>query len=401
MGGNVTATNRKTGENTRAEKIPVAKIGRQEFMKKSLELFHELNKLFEKKFKEKLWKNENHLISGFMFNGSTSFIMDPTLTDEQVMSVKPSAGDMDIAFPENLKEQLWELLDELEGEFVIPGVEYKGSNKPSKSSIGDQINCVFMMDFPGDIRAYAQVDFEALPFEDETPSEWAKFSHSSSFEDANIHVKAVLHKYAIRALASSVSLRDDIVIATPSSTPEKFKLKKVPENDIPRMLKFSVTRGIRIAYEPLGVKDPVSGKEVYREMDSKTADYTTIVADIYGLVFGDTEKNPQDVKLFNSYKGIIELMKKRLSKPQQKMVVQRMEQLLWDDKMGQELEVGDPKTDYEVKIAGYNYLLKELSMKITPKVQKMIETYYTGYGKRKSFISEVLTFTDLIKILRR
>lgn len=400
-GGNVTATNKKTGENTRAAKIPIKEIGRQEFMKKSLELFHKINQLFEKKFKKKLWEKEEHLASGFMFNGSSSFIMDPSLSDEEVIKYKPSAGDFDIAFPEELKEDLWDLLDDLEGEDIIPGVTYVGSNKPSKSSIGDQINCVFVMDFPNGIRAYAQVDFEALPFEDQNPSEWAKFSHSSSFDDAKAGVKALFHKYIIRALASSTSMRDDIVIATPSSTWDKVKLKKVPENDIPRMLKFSVTRGIRTAYEPLinpaGEIVKVDDKEVYREIKTSESNFTTIVSEIYGLVFADEEKNPQDVALFHSFKGICELIKKKTSKQVQKDILFRMEQLLWDEKMGQELEVGDPKTDYEVKIAGYNYLLKELGLKMDPKTEKMIDTYYKGYGKRKSFISEGMTFAQYIK----
>lgn len=405
-GGNVTGTVKKTKENTRAQKIPIKEIGRQEFIKKSLELFHNINQRFEKKFGEKLWKKEDELTSGFMFNGSTSFIMDPKLTDDEVISVKPSAGDFDIAIPEEHKENLWDLLDELEDKDLIPGVTYKGSNKPQKSSIGEQINTVFIMDFPNGVRAYAQVDFEALPFENDSPTEWAKFSHSSSFDDATIKVKAVFHKYIIRSLASSVSMRDDIVIATPASTKEKYKLKKVQEDDIPRMLKFSVSRGIRTAYEPLGIKDPDSGKEIYKEMKTTESNYTTIVADIYGLVFGDVEKNPGDVKLFNSFKGIVELMKKKLNKKQIDDSIFRLEQLLWDEKMGQELEVDDAKTDFDVKIAGYNYLMKELGRKMSPKTEKMLEVYYKDYGRRKSFVAENninstsnISFDDLKKDL--
>jgi len=388
MGGNVTGTVKKTKENTRAQKIPIKEIGRQDFIKKSLELFHNINQRFEEKFGEKLWKKEQELTSGFMFNGSTSFIMDPKLTDDEVIDVKPSAGDFDIAIPEKHKENLWDLLDELEDKDLIPGVTYKGSNKPQKSSIGDQINTVFIMDFPNGVRAYAQVDFEALPFEDDSPTEWAKFSHSSSFDDATIKVKAVFHKYIIRSLVSSVSMRNDIVIATPASTKEKYKLKKVHEDDIPRMLKFSVSRGIRTAYEPLGIKDEASGKEIYKEIKTSESNYTTIVAEIYNLVFGDIEKNPQDVKLFNSFKGIVELMKKKLNKKQIDDSIFRLEQLLWDEKMGQELEVDDAKTDYNVKIAGYSYLIKELNKKMSTKTEKMIEIYYKDYGRRKSFVSE-------------
>lgn len=236
-------------------------------------------------------------------------------------------------------------------------------------------------------------------FKSSKPTSWSKFSHLSSFYDQQLGVKGgVFHKYIIRALTSSVSMRDDIVIATPSSTKEKFKLKKVSENDIPRMLKFSVVRGIRVAYEPLGIKDPESGKDIYKEIKTSESNFTTIVADIYGLVFDDVEKNPNDVKLFNSYKGIIELIKKKIPKAKWNNIIMRLEQLLWDDKMGQELEVQDPKTDFEVKIAGYEYLLNALGKKMSTATQKMIDKYYAGYGKRKVFMSE--NFKEYIAALK-
>ena len=404
-GGNVTGTIKKTGENTRAQKIQIAKIGRAELLKKSLELFNKINSLFEKKFKEKLWKNEEHLKTGFMFNGSTSFIMDPTISDEEIIKAKPSAGDFDIAIPQELGENLWVLLDELEDKEIIPGVTYKGNNRPTIKSITDQINCVFIMDFPNGERSWAQVDFELLEFKDDTPTEWAKFGHSSSFEDASgsVAVKAVFHKYLIRSLASSVSMRKDAVIVTPSSTYEKFKIKKVADGDIPRMLKFHVTKGIRYAYEPLldpsGKQVMIDGKFAIKEIDSKIADYETIIAEIYSLVFNDKEQNPSDVKLFSSFKGITKLIKEKLSKDTQDDVIARMEQLLWDKKLGQELEVEDPKTDFEVKISAYNYLIGELGRKMTPKTQELIDEYYAGYGKRKSFVSESTTFSSYIKSL--
>jgi hypothetical protein len=245
-------------------------------------------------------------------------------------------------------------------------------------------------------------------FKSSNPSPWAKFSHSSSFDDASIGVKAVMHKYLIRAIVGAASMRDDIVIVTPASTTEKYKLKTFKANDIPRMLKFSVVTGIGLAYEPLldsdGNQFKIDGKLAYREIKKEEKSYEKIVANMYTLTFGDLEKNPNDVKKFNSFKGVIELVKKYLDKKQIQRTVERFVVLLWDTNLGQELEVEDPKTDFEVKIAGYNYLIKELGMKMTPAVQKMIDTYYAGYGKRQSFgskkLSECLTFSDLVQELR-
>lgn len=387
MGGNVLAKNKKTGEETRAVKIPVKEIGRKEFISKFVEIFKVMNKQFKSKYKRPIWVDEGVLTSGFAFNGSTSFIMDPTLSDEEVMKYKPSAGDLDITVPEELKEDLWTYLDSLEGKEIIPGARYMGSNKPTISSIGEQINSVIMVEFSNGTKAYAQVDFEFLEFENDKPTEWAKFSHSSSFSDAKAGVKAVHHKYLIRALVGGASVRDDIVIATPKSTPDNIKLTTSKAHAMPRMLKFSVSRGIRLAYEPIidpetGKVAEIDGKQVYKEIPSKNSTYETIIENIYKLAFQQLVGNEQDVKLFESFVGVLELCKKYLNKTQIKNTHDRYIELLWGSKRerGQELEVGNPELDFQVKSSGYQKLVKTLGLK--DESGKYVDAYYKDYGQR-------------------
>ena len=388
MGGNVTAKIWSTGEETRAEKIQVKEIGRAEFIKTFVDIFKKLNKDFTKKYKKPIWVDETILANGFAFNGSTSFIMDPTLSDEEVMKYKPSAGDLDITVPEELYEELWEFLNKLEGKDILKGARYMGSNraKPAK----DQINSVIMVDFKNGQRAYAQVDFEFLPFENDKPTEWSKFSHSSSFTDAKAGVKAVHHKYLIQSIIGGASARDDIVIATPASTAEKMKIKDL-KGDLPRMLKFSVARGIRTAYEPLLDKNGKvvrhEGKQVYRELKTSESSYETIVANIYKLAFRQLEGNEQDVTKFNSFVGVLELMKKHMKKKDIERTHQRYIEMLWGFKGGrsQELERGNPDLDFQVKSAGYSKFVKEL--KIKDMSGKYVKKYYESFGLRESFRS--------------
>jgi len=386
MGGNVTSRIKKTGEETRAEKIPLKDIGRKEFINKFVEIFKVLNKNFKKKNNRPIWVDEKLLSNGFVFNGSTSFIMDPSLSDEEVVKYKPSAGDLDIALPENLKIDVWHFLDNLEGKEIIPGVKYMGSNKMSPSAIGDQINTVFIVDF-GNVRAKCQVDFEFLPFEENKPSDWAKFSHSSSFADAKAGVKAVAHKFLIRALVGGASVREDIVIATTKSTPDKIILSKSKIHLIPRMLKFSVARGIRVAYEPMldnnGQPIYVDGKEVYKEIPSKDSTYETVIENIYKLAFQQLIGHEQDVRLFNSFVGVLELMKKYLDKKQIQNTHERFIDLLWSYKgqIAQELEVGNAELDFQIKNAAYQKMIKYLGL--PDKSNKMVEMYYKDYGRRR------------------
>lgn len=391
MGGNVTALT-KSGQATRAQKIPLKDIGRAEFVKTIQQLLKALNKGFYKKYHEYIWKNEKEIMNGYVFNGSTSFIMNPKLVDSEIVQYKPLAGDIDVTVPENLAENLWKYLDSVEDTEIIKNVIYKGCNRPTVSSIGDQINTVFLVKFDKVQDPVAcQIDFELLEYVDDKPSEWAKFSHSSSFEDAKIGVKSVHHKYILRALVGGSSIRKDIVITTSTSTPNNIKLSKSKVHEIPRMLKFSVTRGIRTAYEPmLDSGKPVykDGKQVYKEIPSKTSDYVTNVMDIFKLSFGDVDE--ADEKLFYSFDGIIKLMKKYLTKEQIKNTYDRYVELLWGLKpqRAQELEVNDPETDAQVKLAGYNYLIKELGLR--DQAKDLMLDYYADYGHRQSKGSDKL-----------
>lgn len=382
MGGNVIAVNKLTGEETPAERVDLRKVGRQEFIKASTNLFKFINKDFKKKYKESLWQDESILLDGSVFNGSTSYIMNQELSDEEVVKYKPSAGDIDIMVPVGTKENLWHLLDSYEGKEIVSGVRYAGSNKPSVSSIGSQINCVFVVDF-GDLRVPIQVDFEFVPFAGATPTEWARFSHSSSFADAKEGIKAVHHKFLIRALVGGASAREDIVIATPKSTAEDITLTKSKEHLLPRMLKFSVDRGIRVAYEPLrdakGNIMVLDGKQVYKPIPTANSNFETIVREIYKLAFQQVDGNESDVRKFNSFIGVVDLMKKHFTPKQIKDTTDRYIELLWGSKgqRGQELERADPEGDYQVKTSGYEYYIKALRLK--DERPKYVNAYYKTY----------------------
>ena len=165
MGGNVQVKNYK------AQKIPIKKIGLKKFQNDFKELFKTLNKMFYKKYKKYIWNNEKILDNGFVFNGSTSFLMDPGYLDkeEELTLLKPTSGDIDIMVPENLKSDLWHFLKNIEGK-TIGNFTYIGCNKPSVTSINDQINCLFEYNY-GEGKIFAQTDFEFVPFS-EVNSEW-------------------------------------------------------------------------------------------------------------------------------------------------------------------------------------------------------------------------------------
>jgi hypothetical protein len=383
MGGNVTALNALTGHKTRAEKIDLQLIGRCNFINTFNLLFKTINKEFYSKYGKPIWKDETILDDGYAFNGSTSFIMNQSYTDPEILKYKTSCGDVDITVPDDLKAELWEYLYSIQGKEIIPGCTYMGSNKPSIQSIGEQINSVFCIEFPSGSMVCAQVDFEFLEYKNNKPTDWAKFSHSSSFTDAKVGIKAVHHKYLIRALVGGASVRNDIVICTPSSTADNFTISKSKIHAVPRMLKFSVGRGIREAYAPLKDFDGEyllhDGKKVYREIPSKTSTYETDIDKIFEMTFGQISTDAR-LRWFNSFVGVLELMHQHLTAEQIEETHKRYLELLWapDGRLrAQGLEAGNPMLDLEVKLAGYKYLVKYL--KVMDCSADMIKEYYKKY----------------------
>jgi hypothetical protein len=402
MGGNARATNKVTGQDTLAQKIPIKEIGRQNFIKKFVEMFEEIDKRFESKYGRPLWKNKKILKNGLAFNGSTSFIMNPEIHDNDVIPFKPTSGDLDIMVKESDKSDLWNLLDELEAKpHFMKDVEYKGSNKLSISAIGDQINAVFEVTF-GKIVSQSQVDFEFTQFEndsngEEVPMEFSRFGHSSSLSDAQNGFKGVSHKYILRALAGGASKRDDVLLLTSAATYEKPKFKKQKGEPITtlNMQKFFVSKGMRVAYEKQFVPGTgeawiENGKQVYKEIPSKDSAYETSIQEMFKILFNSEES--KDLKEMWSFVGIVNLMNKYLDKGSIVRTFERFLDLQWGP-AGQKLERDDKNIDYEIKINAVNYIVKHIPQlkKYEGKIKDMTDKFYADYDSKK--ISEACTFT--------
>lgn len=376
MGGNLTLF-KDTENEIQSEKVDLKLVGRQKLIKFSNSLFKELNKKFFSLHKEYLWDDKIEFKE--LFNGSSSFVLSNDYNDEEILKYKPTMGDIDIAIPEQFGTKLNMLLKTLEGKQVAPGVIYLGNNRDVLGKEGTQINSIFRFTDPVDY--LVQVDFELLPFENNQPTEWSKFSHSSSFEDTKANIKAVFHKYLIRALVGSVSVRPDIVIATPASTPDNIKLSKAKNDTVARMLKFSVDKGCREALTPVldtnGKIIEIDGKGVYKNIPTNQSDYKTSLIEIYKMIFG--EESEPDVKKMWTFTGVLELCK-QLTKDQKDLLALRFYELLWglSPERAQELERDNPQLDVAIKGAAWDTFNKVFKTNI-PNHEQRLEAYYKDY----------------------
>jgi len=307
MGGNVKV------KGIQAQKIPVKEIGLKKFQDDIKTLLKQLNKMFYKEYHKYIWENEEILDNSYVFNGSTSYLMDGNYLDnEKLLDLKPTAGDIDVMVPEDLKKDLWVFLKLIENK-KIKNFIYIGNNKETVTSINDQINALFEYDYKNG-KVYTQIDFEFVPFENNIPTEWSKFSHSSTFKDLEAGVKAVFHKYLIRSIAHSVSIMGNVVFATKASNCEKLRISKSKKSN--HFLKFSVSKGIRVAFEPMicnGEQVYYDGKSVYKELPTDISIYETEIKNIFKMLFGKESSKSEEEKMW-SFVGLLDLMKTYLDK---------------------------------------------------------------------------------------
>jgi hypothetical protein len=376
-GGNAPFIDRETGEmRGRAGKVSITEMGRDRFVNDFVTLFSVINNLYNDKYGEYLWPKFDVVTSGHAFNGSSEAIFNKQIPDEEIEQHKPVVGDIDITIPRRMLGQLFDLLTTVEGKPLTKEIIYLGNNK--KNQHGHQINAVFSY------RGYnVQIDFEGSDYKDNKPTEFAKFSHSAHWDDIKKGFKGVYHKLLLINLVRSISEKQDIIIVTPASTPEKIRVKKMVE--LPRELAFSVDRGLRVKVAPFldvnGKQIKVSGKDAYKELETSESEYSTHIPDIFFIVF---KKKPtkDELQKFGSFSGLVELAKEKLTTQQKEKLFDYILNNLWG-KGAQGFEANNPQLDTEIKMKLVDYLktnfqLTGVERKIEDMKTEFIKNYRTA-----------------------
>ena len=385
-GGNTRAIDRKTGKTLAyAEKVDLAKIDRSQMRNDFFKMFAILNKLFERKYKTLIWKDFKVVKSGFAFNGSSDAFFDKKISDEEFLKHKPKIGDIDLTIPHEHLKPLFNLLASLEGRKVSKNIKYLGQNR--KSQLGHQINALFKYT-QKDSAAMTQVDFEGVVYDKEDkPNEFAKFSHSSSWEDIKGNFKGVAHKFLLLNIIRGVSAKTKIAVLTPKSPiepPEKIRLKKMRR--LPTKLTFSVDRGLRTKLYPVfddkGKPVMVKGVPAFKTIEPINSEYKTDLEIIFLMIF-KKKPNSSDMSDFKSFVGLIKLAKKYLTKKQMKVAFEQLITVNLFGSAAQQLERSDSRKDAQVKMAIVVKLMKELSFlkSFKGKIKRLAKAYYKAYKK--------------------
>lgn len=376
MGGNITVFNNVTKKSYKAEKVELDKINLIDFRKDFLELFNLINDKFQNEYKRKLWK-PNEIKNSFVFNGSSSFILSDEYDPKEILKYKTHMGDVDVTVPDYEGKNLFLLFRKNEnkrfGRFTLKGIYQQNEN-----ALGDQIFTIFKYylvdrihpdgsDSRGCINI--QIDFELTEFDKGSPTEFAKFGHSSSFEDAKIEVKAFHHKLLINAIMACISRLNDAIVVTKASTPGNLRQVSWNKTKPAKLLKFSVDSGMRASLEPMlddnGEQVYMDGLKVYKELKVSDSKFEKSVQKIFNTAF----KGKGDIKDFHSFVGLCRLIKKHCNKREQMDILESYFTTLF--KLAAQVRLDSLADDIEEKDSGVRYLENFLNLKVHRKQARL------------------------------
>lgn len=311
-----------------------------------------------------LWSNDL-LKSGEFLSGSSLHLFDLSrISDEDFLKHKPTVGDIDTQVDGSMKDPIEKFLKALPSGAKVGNMIYVGY-KPS----GDQF--ITLWNIPTLNNINVQVDLELVAFVNGKPTPWSSFSHSSAWDDIKTGIKGVFQKYLLR----SFSARTARSVLIQANTP-RGKDKIITKSD----LAFSL-KGLRVRMVPVldsqGNQLYKNDMPVYKETDSKTAEYITDFDVLFSSFFG-AKGTPTEIKQMESFNGLIGLMKKYMNKVDQKKVLDGFVNVLWE-KGAQGLVRGNPQEDYQTKMAAFNIIADSLGMNDIEKYRPIIDAYYKGY----------------------
>jgi organic radical activating enzyme len=332
-----------------------------------IDLFDQLNNLYYNKYKSYLWVSSpvNYL------NGSSKYFF----SEDSFEHYKPILGDLDIMISNHDIDKLFQLLSEVENSYITKSIKYLGQGKDHRYG---QINAVFYFKHL-DFEFFPQIDFEPCEFEKNgLPTEFAKFSHSSSWEDIQKGFKGFHHKCLLTNIVRTLSEMKDAVVVTKRSKPSNISLSSSLKDSDPQTLKaFSVSRGLRDKYSFENFT--YNGKRCIKRLDTDDSVFVTDPKHIYCTIFN---KNRYD-KRFESFVGLVELLKKYDTDIQQKIVDNVCEHCYGEN--SQKLCGDDLKEDFLIKHKMLQYLCDQFKLTYKKKWKKnMLEVDNTGFSEINS-----------------
>ena len=332
-----------------------------------------INNSYAAVHKQPLWSPQT-LQSRKFLSGSSLHFFDTNIPDEKFVQVKPKVGDIDTQVNKEMEQTLAQFLDSHKGKAVGPAtlLGYERGN--------EQFSSLWSFNEPP---IKVQVDLEFVEFEKDQPTDFAAFSHSSSWDDMSEGVKGVFHKFIIQSLTKLTS--SDFILRKVHKKTGKVTDKPVHDS----MLSFAVSSkeggGLRAKYEPVldatGNQEMADGLPVFKELPP--AGYERNIGKMFQAILGHrvNEKQLQAAlpKTW-SFTGLLDLVNAVCTPEEKQSVVDSMIEKVYA-KGAQGLYKNDPKRDAEEKDAALNVMFKKLGVQAPPELAQTRQDYMSSYRR--------------------
>ena len=345
-------------------------------------VLHAINSSFAQSYKVPLWKPAL-LQSRKFLSGSSLHFFNTDISDDEFVAKKPKVGDIDTQVDKNQEQNLEAFLTSVQGKMVGPA-KCLGFSRGN-----EQFSSLWELQNPP---IKVQIDLEFVAYEKDEPTQWAQFSHSSSWEDLNAGIKGVFHKYMMRSLTANSATQK--YVARQLKKGVKISDEPVVDNNLSFAVSSKQGGGMRTKYVPYN--DPATGQPMMKngipvmlQVAPGDSEYVQDLGQQYQMLFGQ-QGNEADQKLMWSFLGIIQLANKYLQDDARNAVAMAFEELLFG-KGAQGLYKGDPKRDQQEKMVALSTMVKQLKgidgNGVINKAKADAQTYYSTYKGTDESIS--------------
>ena len=378
-----------------AQHLDLKVTNRNYMVPKLNELLNAINAAYAKMYKQPLWSPKLLASGEFLSGSSLHFFNVKGIDDETFVAKKPTVGDIDTMVDKTKESNLQQFLTAYTDKQIGPAV-FLGFQRGN-----EQFSGLFELQDPP---VKVQIDFEFVAFEKDAPTDWAKFSHSSSWEDLQAGVKGVFHKWLIQAFTTLT--RKDFLLRKMVGRGKLRAEQDVPTTD--NMVSFAVSSkeggGLRAKYEPVvddkGQPLVIDGLPVMRE--APTAGYQQNIGQIFSTILGKrlSPKQAQALqKQFWSFTGLLQIMN-TLMTPEEKQEVLNgfLQKTIGPGAQG--MYKNNPDKDIKEKTLAINTMLQALNMPKPANLDQMLNTYRQAY-KMTGTDEGIQSSKDIVKSMAK
>lgn len=330
---------------------------------------------YAKKYGEPLWGKKLLGTGEFLSGSSLHFFNVRGIPDDVFVEKKPTVGDIDTMVDKEKEQNLKQFLLDNNNKQIGPAtlLGFQRGN--------EQFSALFELT---NVPVKVQIDFEFVDFVNGLPTEWARFSHSSSWEDLQAGVKGVFHKWLIQSLTALT--RTDFLLRKMVGRGKLRKEEDVPTTD--NLFSFAVSSkeggGLRAKYQP--VIDPNTGQPLVKNglpvmTAAPASGYLQAINDIFTKLLGhklNATQLEQVKDKFWSFTGLLALLKNILDDDEkQKLLSGFLNKTIGPGSQG--MYKNNPDKDVREKLIAINTLLKTLQLSKPINFDQMLQDYRANY----------------------